>query len=73
MGGGGACQAPAGWGYGCPQGEGYGRPQWGGMGALKHFCRDRGSPKKPLIIRKKIHHIEKKVAERPSHGEKGPP
>ena len=46
-------------------------PAGGGMVTLKHFCSEGGSPKKPLII-KKIHHIESKVAERPSHGEKGP-
>ena len=65
-GGGGACQAPAGGGMGIRNGGGAWAPS-------KFFCREGGKPQKPLITRKKIHHIEKKVAERPSHGEKGPP
>ena len=41
---GGACQAPAG---------GVWAPVGGGMGALKHFCREGRSPKKPRHNKKK--------------------
>ena len=59
--------------YGRPRGGGGMGTRGGGAWAPPHIFVGRGETKKKLLIRKKIYHIEKTVAERPSHGEKGLP